>query len=122
MRLTKSLFVPISAIALAVSLGAGQTPQVAPGDKGPATPAAQKSEPTGIAECDKYFTMVDACIATKKMSKEDQQAAEFSVSRLRQMLPIARAPQGRATLVDRCAKSLQLAQKDDKYSCYATKK
>ncbi len=122
MRLTKSLFVPIFAITLAASLEAGQAPQVGPGEKDPASPAAQKSEPTGIAECDKYFMMVDACIATKKMSKEDQQAAEFSVSRLRQMLPLARAPQGRATLVDRCAKSLELARKDDKYSCYATKK
>ena len=31
--------------------------------------------------------MVDACVATKKMTKEEQQTAEFTVSRLRTMVP-----------------------------------
>jgi hypothetical protein len=127
------MLVPAAAVAMVVGLGAAQrpVPSVAPGEPDPnkgaqksekAKSASPKAEPSGIPECDKYFAMADACIATKKMSKEDQQATEFNVNRLRTMLPIARAPQGRATLVERCTKSIELAQKDDKYGCYKPEK
>ena len=82
--------------------------------------AAQKSEATGIAECDKYFAMVSSCVATRKMSTEEQQAAELNVSRLRAMLPIAASPQGQATLTQRCTASIEIGQKNDKYGCYKT--
>lgn len=113
--------IAVAGVALAMVLGTGaavaQQARVAP-----AASASQKSEATGIPECDKYFALVDACVATKKMTKEDQQAAELNVSRLRAMLPIARAPQGRTTLVDRCTMSLETAQKEDQYDCYKTPK
>lgn len=76
---------------------------------------------TGIPECDKYFTMVETCIAQKKMSPEDQTTARATVDRLRTMLPIARSPQGRAELMKRCAATLETEQKSDKYGCYAAK-
>jgi hypothetical protein len=76
---------------------------------------------TGIPECDKYFTMVEACMATRKMSTDDQRAAQVTVDQLRTMLPLARAPQGRAELVKRCTASLEAAHKDDKYGCYSAK-
>ena len=100
--------VPAIVLACAVNLGAGsQAP-------------AQKQEKTGIPECDNYFAMVDACVATNKMTAEEKKAAQFNVDRLRTMLPIAKAAQGRATLADRCTKSIELGQKDDKYGCYRT--
>jgi hypothetical protein len=113
---------------LGVSLGAAQgpPPRVAPGEPDPnkggqtsekAKPAAEKSDATGIPECDKYFAAVNACIASKTLSKEDQQAAELNVNRLRTMLPMAKAPQGRDTLVKRCTASLESAQKDGRYAC-----
>ena len=40
------------------------------------------------------------------------------MSRLRTMLPIAKTPQGRDTLAERCTASLESAQKEGKYSCY----
>ena len=119
----------IAVTALGVSLGAAQNPppRVAPGEPNPsksgqtpekAKPAPEKSGATGIPECDKYFAAVDACLASKTLSKEDQQAVELNVSRLRTMLPIAKAPQGRDTLVERCTESLESARKDGKYACY----
>ena len=104
MRLTRIL-VRISAAALVAGLSTG---------------SAIAAE-TGIPECDEYFTQVEACIAQKKMSAEDQQAAQSSVDRLRAMLPIARSPQGRAELMKRCASSLETVQKSDTYGCYAAK-
>jgi hypothetical protein len=105
----------VSAAALAVTIGAGAA-------AAPQTGAAAKPSPkpasTGIPECDTYFAKVDACIATKKMTTEEQQATEFTVNRLRAMVPIARSAEGKKTLVDRCTQSLELAQKDDKYGCY----
>lgn len=128
MHLTRSSLI-IAAAAIGVSLGAAQrpAPRVAPGEPDPNKPALtseqaqsapKKSGATGIPECDKYFAVVDACFASKTLSKEDQKAAEANVSRLRLMLPIAKAPQGRATLVERCTASLASAQKDGKYACY----
>ena len=76
---------------------------------------------TGIAECDKYFTKVEACIAQKKMTSEEEKAAQSTVDRLRMMLPLARAPQGRAELVKRCEATMETQQKEDKYGCYAPK-
>jgi len=76
---------------------------------------------TGIPECDTYFTMVEQCIAQKKMSPEDQQTSQSTVDRLRAMAPIARSPQGRAELMKRCAASLETEQKSDKYGCFAAK-
>ena len=129
MHRARSSAILIAVIALGVSLGAGQGPpsRVAPGEPDPnkggqtsekAKPTPEKSGATGIPECDKYFAAVDACIASKTLSREDQTAAELNVSRLRTMLPIAKAPQGRDTLVERCTASLELAQKDGKYACY----
>ena len=113
----------IAAAALAVSLGAAQPiSQARPAEPAADTEAQATEKPkpaaTGIPECDKYFAVVEACIATKTLSKDDQKAAELNVSRLRAMLPIAKAPQGRATLVERCTASLEAAQKDGKYACY----
>jgi hypothetical protein len=111
---------PIPALVVATALAAlvGGDASAEPRTNGATASTPQKSASTGIAECDTYFEMVDACVATKKMTKEEQQAAEFSVSRLRTMVPIARSPQGRATLVDRCRQSLEAARKNDKHSCY----
>jgi hypothetical protein len=126
MQLTKILMIiPAVAIVAAIGLAAdqGQAPQAQAGEKDSAKSAAQQSaKPTGIAECDKYFAMVDACVASKRMSKEDQQAAEFNVSRLRAMLPIANTAQGRATLVDRCTSSIETGRKNDKTGCYTEPK
>ena len=116
------MLVPATMLAFGLSARASTAAQ-AQGNAAGQEPTAQKTpvraaKSSGIPECDKYFSMADACIATKKMSKEDQAATELNVSRLRAMLPIAAAPQGRATLVDRCTASLKSAQKDDKYGCY----
>jgi len=100
-------------------LGSGQariTQTTAAQEKTAST--AQKSEATGIAECDKYFAMVSSCVATRKMSTEEQQTAELNVTRLRAMLPIAASSQGRATLAQRCTASIEIGQKNDKYGCY----
>jgi len=104
MRLTKIL-VRIPAAALVAGFNTGSA----------------SAADAGIPECEKYFTMVEACIAAKKMSPEDQTAAQSTVDRLRAMSPIARSPQGRAELVKRCAASLETAQQSDKYGCYAAK-
>ncbi|HLA73592.1 MAG TPA: hypothetical protein VK624_18950 [Steroidobacteraceae bacterium] len=104
MQLTKFL-VRIPAAALVTGLSSG---------------SAIAAE-TGIPECDKYFTMVEQCIAQKKMSPEDQQTSQAAVDRLRAMAPIARSPQGRAELMKRCAASLETEQKSDKYGCFAAK-
>jgi hypothetical protein len=65
--------------------------------------------------------MVEACIAQKKMSPEDQTTNQTTVDRLRGMMPLARAPEGRAELVKRCAASLEAARKSDKYGCFVAK-
>ncbi len=114
------MLAPVVALTLTATGGAWQSqpPQASPGEKAPAAGAAKKQEKTGIAECDKYFSMVDACLATNKMSADEKKAAQANVDRLRLMVPIAKSPEGRATLVDRCTKSIELGQKDDKYGCF----
>jgi hypothetical protein len=81
--------------------------------------AANSADKTGIPECDKYFAMVEACAA--KMSKEDQAAAQFSVNRLRTMMPIANSAQGRAELEQRCTTSIKQARESDKSGCSGQK-
>lgn len=113
MRLMKALVVvPAIVLACAANLGAGQ--------QAPAAGTTPKQEKTDIPECDRYFAMVDACVATNKMTADEKKAAQSNVDRLRMMLPIAKAEQGRATLVERCTKSIEAGQKDDKYGCYKT--
>jgi len=113
------LLIPVAALVVgpATSATGEDTKTPLKTAQGPAATSAA----SGIPECDKYFTMVEACIATKKMSPEDQKATQFTVDRLRTMAPIARAPEGRAELMKRCVASLQAEQKDDKYGCYRSK-
>ena len=119
MQVTRGIVLFTIAAVFSVSLGAGQRQAAQPPPADSRAAATQKGE-IGVPECDKYFALVDACVASGRMSTEDKKAAQFSVDRLRAMLPLARAPQGKATLGDRCAKTLDLAQKDDKYGCYRT--
>jgi hypothetical protein len=113
MRFTRNLkVVGAMAIALGINVAAAQRPNPQVGSE---------QATTGIPECDKYFAAVDACVSSKTLSKEDQQSVELNVNRLRLMLPMAKAPEGRATLVTRCTASLDLAVKENKYACYKVK-
>jgi hypothetical protein len=116
MQVTRGIVLFTIAAVFSVTLGAGQRQAAQPPLVDNRAAATQKGE-IGIPECDRYFALVDACVTSGKMSSEDKKAAQFSVDRLKAMQPLARAPQGKATLGDRCAKTLDLAQKDDKYGC-----
>ena len=120
--LRSSVVILVAATGWTVGLGAGpaQTPGSPAGQREPAPASAQKAQPTGIPECDKYFALADACVVSNKMTPEEKKTTQANVDRLRAMAPLVNAAQGRATLVERCVKSLELAQKDDKYGCYKT--
>lgn len=122
MPFTRSVVALAVAAASIVALAAGpaQSPGSPAGEKAPAQTSAAKATPIGIAECDKYFELAEACIAANKMTPEEKKTTQANVDRLRAMAPLMNAAQGRATLVERCVKSLELAQKDDKYGCYKT--
>jgi hypothetical protein len=122
MSFKNSLLVLAVAAGSTIGLAAspGQTPGPAARQPEAAPASTQKPAATGIAECDKYFELADACMASNKMTAEEKKATQANVDRLRAMAPLVNAGQGRASLVDRCVKSLELAEKDDKYGCYKT--
>ena len=122
MSLRNSLLILAVASGSTIGLAAkpGQTSGPTAGQPATAQTSTQKPAATGIAECDKYFELADACIASNKMTPEEKKATQASVDRLRAMAPLVNAGNGRATLVERCVKSLELAAKDDRYGCYKT--
>lgn len=122
MPFRSSLLILVVAAGWTVGVGArpAQTPTVPAAQPESAQASAQKPASSGVPECDKYFALADACIAANKMTPDEKKATQANVDRLRAMAPLVNAAQGRATLVERCVKSLELAQKDDKYGCYKT--
>src|SRR5688572_4870118 len=81
--------------------------------------AAQSKRATGIAECDRYVSMMTACL--QKMCEDERMLVELELEFSREALSKVVELRGRDAAAQSCAQDIRRAVEDDPYGCHAAR-
>jgi hypothetical protein len=81
--------------------------------------AAQSKRATGIAECDRYVSMMTACL--QKMCEDERMLVELELEFSREALSKVVELRGRDAAAQSCAQDIRRAVEDDPYGCHGAR-